>query len=152
MHPLLAVIPFVYSHLVSIIPLHIYMYPLLAVIPFVYSHLVSIYLPLHIYMYPLAVIPFVYSHLVSTGSFLYLLGLAVLKAAAFRPEETVFNGIIMPLSSFLIALVTMIGLIEIGSAIANPWGTDPEDFAVPLMLQVCGRSVHVSPRSHPHTH
>jgi len=92
-----------------------------------------------LFAYQYQVIPFVYSHLVSTGSFLYLLGLAVLKAAAFRPEETTFNGIIMPLSSFLIALVTMIGLIEIGSAIANPWGTDPEDFAVPLMLQVTAK-------------
>ena len=85
-------------------------------------------------------IPFVYSHLVSAGAFLYLLGFAVVKAANCTPEATWFSGLVLPLLSFLISLATTVGLIEIGQAIANPWGIDPEDFAVPKFLQVTAKA------------
>jgi len=93
-----------------------------------------------LFAYQYQVIPFVYSHLVSAGSFLYLLGLAVLKAAALTPDVDLLSGLVLPLLSFLIAVITTIGLIEIGQAIANPWGIDPEDFAVPKFLQVTAKA------------
>ena len=80
------------------------------------------------------------SHLVSAGSFLYLLGLAVLKGASFSSGAPLLSGLWLPLLSFLIATITAIGLIEIGQAIANPWGIDPEDFAVPTFLQVTAKA------------
>lgn len=79
-------------------------------------------------------IPFSYSHLVSFGCFLYLLGLAIAKAMRFEPDTDYFGGLVLPALSFLIAMVTTVGLIEIGQAISDPWGNDPEDFAVPRFL------------------
>ena len=87
-----------------------------------------------IFAYQYQVIPFSYSHLVSAACFFYLLGVSFLKAARFRPDASLFGGLILPALSFWIALITTIGLIDIGQCIADPWGNDPEDFAVPRFL------------------
>ena len=47
------------------------------------------------------------------------------------------------MASFLLTLVVNVGLIEIGQAIANPWGTDPEDFAVPTFLHTTAKCARV---------
>ena len=85
------------------------------------------------------VIPFAYSHLVSAASFFYLLGLAVIKAVRFRPDAPIVGGFVLPCLSFWIALITTIGLIDIGQAISDPWGNDPEDFAVPRFLHATAK-------------
>lgn len=87
-----------------------------------------------LFAYQFQVIPFSYSHLVSAACFFYLLGLCVLKALRFRPEAAVIGGLVLPALSFMIALMVTFGLIEIGQCIADPWGNDPEDFAVPRFL------------------
>lgn len=88
-------------------------------------------------------IPFVYSHLVSLACFLYLAFFAVEKGCRFAPEATYVFGLLVPLASFLITLVTTLGLVEIGQAIADPFGgNDPEDFAVPSFLNSCASLMH----------
>ena len=84
-------------------------------------------------------IPFAYSHLVSFGSFSYLLFLAVAKAVRFTPEADYLSGLVLPCASFAIMTITAIGLIEIGQAISDPWGNDPEDFAVPRFLHATAK-------------
>jgi predicted membrane chloride channel (bestrophin family) len=87
-----------------------------------------------IFAYQYQVIPFAYSHLVSAACFFYLVGLALVKAMRFHPDAPVLAGLVLPMLSFWIALITTIGLIDIGQAISDPWGNDPEDFAVPRFL------------------
>ena len=45
-----------------------------------------------LFAYQYQVIPFVYAHLVSSGSFLYLLTLAVVKATRCRPEAPLLGA------------------------------------------------------------
>ena len=52
-----------------------------------------------------------------------------------RQDDSILFGLIFPLFSFWLILLSIVGLIEIGQAIANPWGNDPEDFAVPTFLR-----------------
>jgi len=96
-----------------------------------------------LFAYQYQVIPFVYAHLVSSGSFIYLLGISFVKAGKFRPDANIMDGLVLPLLSFLLCLVVTVGLIEIGQAIANPWGTDPEDFAVPTFLHTTAKCARV---------
>ena len=69
-----------------------------------------------LFAYQYQVIPFVYSHLVSTGSFVYLLGIAIVKGIKFRPDATVLSGLALPCLSFVLMVVLNVGLIEIGRA------------------------------------
>lgn len=92
-----------------------------------------------IFAYQYQVIPFAYSHLVSFGCFVYLFGLAVAKAVRFQPEADYLGGLFLPCLSFSILTIIAIGLIEIGQAISDPWGNDPEDFAVPRFLHATAK-------------
>jgi len=85
------------------------------------------------------VIPFAYSHLVSFGASGYLFGLAVAKGVRFHPEADYLGGFFLPCLAFSIMTITTIGLIEIGQAISDPWGNDPEDFAVPRFLHATAK-------------
>lgn len=88
-----------------------------------------------LYAYQHQVIPFVYSHLVSLACFLYLAFFAVEKGSRFAPEATYLFGLLIPAASFLITLITTLGLVEIGQTIANPFkGDDIEDFVIPSFL------------------
>ena len=93
-----------------------------------------------LYAYQHQVIPFVYSHLVSMSCFLYLFFFAVDKGARFTPESTYIFGLAVPAASFFIALITTTGLVEVGQAIADPFGgNDPEDFALPTFLNTTAK-------------
>lgn len=83
-----------------------------------------------LYAYHFQVIPYVYTHMISLVSVLYLLSYAVLKGTAFAPGTSVALGLVFPLLSLLLVTISCIGLIEVGSTLANPWGGELEDFAV----------------------
>lgn len=83
-----------------------------------------------LYAYHFQVIPYVYTHMISLVSALYLLSYAVLKGTAFAPGTSIATGLVFPLLSLLLAIIACIGLIEVGSTLANPWGGELEDFAV----------------------
>ena len=85
------------------------------------------------------VIPFAYSHLVSMSCALYLVGLAVIKAVQFQPDSPILSGAVLPCLSLFIAIISTVGLIEVGQVIADPWGNDPEDFAVPRFLHATAK-------------
>ena len=105
-----------------------------------------------LFAYQYQVIPFVYAHLVSLGSFVYLLGVAIVKGVKCTPGSPYLSGLVLPMLSFVLMVVLTVGLIEIGQAIANPWGTDPEDFAVPTFLHTtakCARVIIESEDIHP---
>jgi len=103
-----------------------------------------------LYAYQHQVIPFVYSHLVSLSCFFYLAFLGVEKGARFTPDSSYVFGAAVPAASFFIALVTTLGLVEIGQAISDPFsGDDREDFALPSFLKSCADlTFHVAFSSH----
>ena len=76
------------------------------------------------------VLPFVYSHMVSMCCTAYLLSSSFVKGLYFSPDATLTFGLFLPLSAVCLSTVSVLGLIETGSAIANPFGSDPEDFTV----------------------
>ena len=83
-----------------------------------------------LYAYHFQVIPYVYTHMISLVSALYLCSYAVLKGTAFAPGTSVALGLVFPLLSLVLVTISCIGLIEVGSTLANPWGGELEDFAV----------------------
>ena len=83
-----------------------------------------------LYAYHFQVIPYVYTHMISLVSALYLVTYAVLKGTAFTPDSSLAFGLAFPFLSLLLMTISCIGLIEVGSTLANPWGGEFEDFCV----------------------
>ena len=80
--------------------------------------------------YHFQVIPYMYTHMISLVSTLYLLTFAVLKGAEFSPDASIAFGFMFPVLSLSLMTLSCVGLLEVGSTIANPWGGELEDFAV----------------------
>ena len=68
--------------------------------------------------------------MISLVSTLYLLTFAVLKGAEFSPDASIAFGLVFPLLSLSLVTLSCVGLLEVGSTMANPWGGELEDFAV----------------------
>ena len=81
------------------------------------------------------VMPFTYIHLISFGSSIYCCVFALHKGLAFVPKETYIYGMVIPLFTVFLMNISLIGLIAIGQALANPLGGDSEDFAVLSFLE-----------------
>jgi predicted membrane chloride channel (bestrophin family) len=79
--------------------------------------------------------PFTYIHLISFGSSIYCCVFALHKGLAFAPKETYIYGMVIPLFTVALMNISLIGLIAIGQALANPLGGDSEDFAVLSFLE-----------------
>ena len=83
-----------------------------------------------LFSYQYQVLPFVYTHLVSTCCVLYLILTAVVKGLQFEPDSSYTFGLVLPLSSITTQAAAIFGLLEVGDTIMDPFGQDPEDFAV----------------------
>ena len=61
---------------------------------------------------------------------LFLLFNAFLKGLYFSPDVSFTFGIMLPSCSVLTTTLAVFGLLEVGDTILDPFGSDPEDFAV----------------------
>ena len=76
------------------------------------------------------VLPFIYTHLVSALSTFYLMVTAFLIGLHFEPGEPAVFFICLSLIGLFVAILSTFGLLEVGSTILDPFGEDPEDFAL----------------------
>jgi len=83
-----------------------------------------------LFSYQYQVLPFIYTHLVSLSSTLFLAFSAFLKGLYFTPTAGYLFGLSLPLCSVLMQVIAIFGLLEVGDTILDPFGKDPEDFAV----------------------
>lgn len=83
------------------------------------------------------VMPFVYTHLVATCCVSYLILNAIVKGMQFEPDTSLTFGFFLPLCSVLVIMTAILGLLEVGDTIMDPFGQDPEDFAVLHFVEWC---------------
>ena len=76
------------------------------------------------------VLPFIYTHLVSALSTFYLMVTAFLIGLYFQPGEPVVFTMCLSIIGLFVAILSTFGLLEVGSTILDPFGEDPEDFAL----------------------
>lgn len=83
-----------------------------------------------LYLEEYQVLPYIYTHLVSLSCFTYLIAGAFLKGLYFEPAATWVFGFTMPMVSLILQVLTIFGLLHIGSKLANPLSAHKESFAV----------------------
>ena len=88
-----------------------------------------------LYAYSYQVLPFIYTHLVSAAAAAFLLFNAFIKGMYFTPEATYTFGLWMPVGHVLLTTFATFGLLEVGSTIMDPFGKDPEDFAITHLVE-----------------
>jgi hypothetical protein len=76
-----------------------------------------------------------YVHLVSVLIAIFLSVFSVEKGLLFAPDADYTYGLILPALSWTIMNFSCIGLMECGITLANPFGSEHEDFAVPTFLE-----------------
>ena len=76
------------------------------------------------------VLPFIYTHLVSAAATLFLMFASFSKGLNFTPDESIGQGLVLPFLAMFLTSLTTFGLLEVGNTILDPFGTDPEDFAL----------------------
>lgn len=86
--------------------------------------------------------PFVYTHLVSLTMTVFLVCESIKKGVMFTPiivdddgnmlsaGADYWFGCVFPALSLITTAIVCVGLVEIGSRLSNPYGTDCEDLAV----------------------
>jgi len=84
----------------------------------------------NLFAYRFQVLPFIYTHLVSMSSTIYLLFTAFTKGQYFDEEADYGYGIVLPCLGVLMITLATYGLLEVGNTILDPFGDDPEDFAL----------------------
>ena len=89
-----------------------------------------------LFAYRYQVMPFIYTHLVSLACFIYLITEAFLSGITWVPGSSVTFGLVVPLILVLAKIISTFGLIEVGETILDPFGTDPEDFAILHFVEV----------------
>jgi len=89
-----------------------------------------------LYAYRYQVIPFVYTHLVSLSCFLYLGCTGFLSGFQFDEDASWSFGLVLPMTFYTIKIFTTFGLFEVGEVILDPFGDDPEDFALLHFVEV----------------
>ena len=75
-------------------------------------------------------LPFIYTHLVSASCTLYLVFNAFLKGLEFGPDESPVFALVLPMCNVFLTTLAVFGLLEVGDTILDPFGNDPEDFAI----------------------
>jgi len=95
-----------------------------------------------LFAYRYQVMPFIYTHLVSLCCFLYLITSAFLLGSRFDPGASTLFGFTFPLLILLAQVISTFGLIEVGETILDPFGDDPEDFALLHFVEVTVCSSH----------
>ena len=95
------------------------------------------------------VLPFIYTHLVSALSTFYLMVTAFLIGLYFQPGEPVVFTMCLSIIGLFVAILSTFGLLEVGSTILDPFGEDPEDFAlthfVEYSLGVSREAIEIRP-------
>ena len=86
------------------------------------------------------VLPYMYVHLVSLLTAIFLGIFAVEKGLLFTPEADYTYGLVLPFISWVIMCCSCVGLIEVGTTLANPFGSEPEDFAVFTFIDAATRN------------
>jgi len=81
------------------------------------------------------VLPFIYTHMVSLSCTVYLTGSAFLRGLEFTPESGITGGFLMPFVYVVLTNLTIYGLLVVGDTVFNPFGEDPEDFAVVRFIE-----------------
>jgi hypothetical protein len=76
------------------------------------------------------VLPYIYTHLVSSACAMFLLGHAFLKGLYFDVDASYTFGLVLPCCSIFLMAMTVLGLLQIGSLLANPLGPYRESFAI----------------------
>ena len=76
------------------------------------------------------VLPYIYTHLVSASCTVYLMFNAFKNGLYFQPDASYTFGVLLPATSIFMATLGIFGLLEVGDTILDPFGNDPEDFAV----------------------
>ena len=95
-----------------------------------------------LFSYRYQVMPFIYTHLVSLSCFVYLFAEAFISGVRFKPTASVSFGLLFPLIFVLAKIISTFGLIVVGETILDPFGTDPEDFALLHFIEVTVTSSH----------
>ena len=122
-----------------------------------------------LFSYRYQVMPFIYTHLVSLSCFVYrtlvhsnsahhaphpsvdprvcvpraaVFAEAFISGVRFKPSASVSFGLIFPLIFVLAKIISTFGLIVVGETILDPFGTDPEDFALLHFIEVTVTSSH----------
>jgi hypothetical protein len=95
-----------------------------------------------LYDFQFQVMPFSYMHLISTAVTWHLLSFATFQGQKFRPGVSVLESFLYPLFALIVLTFTLVGLIEVGSRIQNPFGADLEDFAVFHFVNFTAKASH----------
>ena len=95
-----------------------------------------------LFAYRYQVMPFIYTHLVSLSCFVYLMASAFLAGVSFTPGTSTLFGLVFPLIFVVAKIIATFGLIEVGETILDPFGEDPEDFALLHFVEVTICSSH----------
>jgi len=88
-----------------------------------------------LFNYQYQVMPWNYVHLISSVTTLYLTAFAFHQGLSFHPETTFLHGLVIPLLNMLILTMACVGLLIVGSSLANPLGSDTVDFAILTFLR-----------------
>ena len=83
-----------------------------------------------LYAMSFQVLPFIYTHLVSLAASTFLLANAFIKGMYYTPDASYAFGVVLPATNIMLMAVTIFGLLEVGDTVVDPFGNDPEDFAV----------------------
>ena len=67
---------------------------------------------------------------------LYLFSFSVLTGMIFTPEASIPMGLILPFIYVLVGIIGAFGLVEVGETILDPFGDDPEDYALLHFVEV----------------
>ena len=89
-----------------------------------------------LFAYRYQVLPYIYTHLVSLSCALFLFRSAFLVGLEFTPEASIPFGLILPAVGTAAQIIATFGLIEVGETILDPFGNDPEDFALLHFVEV----------------
>ena len=91
----------------------------------------------NLFAFSYQVLPFIYTQLVALSCAGYLVSSAFLKGLNFIPGQSYTFGLIVPALNIGVTTLTIFGLLEVGDTIMDPFGGDPEDYAVLHFVEHC---------------
>jgi hypothetical protein len=95
-----------------------------------------------LFAYRYQVLPYIYTHLVSLSCAIYLFRSTFLAGLEVTPDSSSTFGLILPATEVIGQIVATFGLIEVGETILDPFGSDPEDYALLHFVEVTAVSSH----------
>jgi len=96
------------------------------------------------YQFHSQVLPYMYVHLVTLLSAVFLSLFSLEKGLLFTPDSDYVYGLLLPFLAWSIMCCSCIGLIEVGTTLANPFGSEMEDFAVYTFVEAATRNAKMS--------